>query len=146
MRRKDFIKTCGVACLSGAAMLTLLESCAASHHYAKPAVKDGKLSIRKSEFLHVQKEKTVQRQYVLVRDDRLNSPICIFRLEEDRYSALLMKCTHKGCELRPNGDFLACPCHGSEFTNEGKVQNPPAEKDLQKFKVTTDHENIYIQI
>ena len=57
-----------------------------------------------------------------------------------------MQCTHKGCELQAQGDFLICPCHGSEFTNQGVVQNPPAEQDLQTFKISIDNENIYIYL
>jgi cytochrome b6-f complex iron-sulfur subunit len=67
-------------------------------------------------------------------------------INEDDYSALLLQCTHKGCELQPQGNFLICPCHGSEFTNKGVVQNPPAEQNLKTFKTSTDNENIYIYL
>ena len=86
------------------------------------------------------------RQYVLIRPESYEFPVCIYRLDDNNYSALLMKCTHKGCELQPQGNHLVCPCHGSEFSNQGVVQSPPAEENLQSFKVTTDNENIILQL
>ena len=88
----------------------------------------------------------MQRKYVLLKSDKFNFPICIFKIGEDTYSALLMECTHNGCELQPQGDNLLCPCHGSEFSNKGVVQNPPAEENLKTFTIKTDNENIYIQL
>lgn len=93
-----------------------------------------------------EKGKIVQRKYVLVRSEKLGFPICVYKLDDQHYSALLMECTHKGCELQPHGDFLVCPCHGSEFNSTGAVLSPPAEQNLHAYTLTTDHENIYIQL
>ena len=57
-----------------------------------------------------------------------------------------MECTHRSCELETEGNYLMCPCHGSEFTNKGIVQNPPAEHNLKTFNLKIDNENIYIQL
>jgi cytochrome b6-f complex iron-sulfur subunit len=83
---------------------------------------------------------------VLIRNERFNFPICVYKLDENNYTALLMECTHRSCELQPQGTYLICPCHGSEFNNKGVVQNPPAEQNLRTFKITTDNEHIYIQL
>ena len=146
MDRKEFIKTCGFVCLGGTALTALLESCASTNYFAQTIFANNQITIKKTEFVKVKKDKTFQRKYVLVKSEKYNFPICIFKMSEDNYSALLMECTHKGCELQPHGNYLICPCHGSEFTSNGIVQNPPAEKNLQTFKITTDHENIYIQL
>lgn len=146
MQRKEFIKTCCVACLGGAALSTLIQSCAGTNYFAISTISGSQLVIKKTEFLKINKEKTVQRKYLLVKTTQLHFPICIYKINEGRYSSLLMECTHRGCELNPHGDFLVCPCHGSEFTKTGEVQNPPAEKKLKTFKTTTDNENIYIQL
>jgi cytochrome b6-f complex iron-sulfur subunit len=142
MDRKEFIRTCSLTCL-GSLSIPLLQSCGAAH-YAQSTLKNNELIIRKTEFMQVQKGKNVQRKYVLLKSDQFNYPLCIYRLGEDSYSALLMECTHKGCELRPHGDYLVCPCHGSEFSNKGTVQNPPAEENLKTFQTKSDNENIYI--
>ena len=146
MNRKDFIKTCGFVCVSGTALATLLQSCASTNYFAQSTLKSNQITIKKSEFIKIKKDKQVQRKYVLLKSDKYNFPICIYKMSGENYSALLMQCTHKGCELQPHGEYLICPCHGSEFTNTGIVQNPPAEENLKIFKITTDNENIYIHI
>ncbi len=146
MDRKEFIRTCGFACLGGATLAVLLESCAGTNYFAQTNYANNQIAIPKTEFIKVTKDKSIQRKYVLVRHDKFSYPICVYKLDEENYSALLMQCTHKGCELQAQGDFLICPCHGSEFTNQGVVQNPPAEQDLQTFKISIDNENIYIYL
>jgi Rieske Fe-S protein len=146
MDRKEFIITCGLACLGGATLTALLESCAGANYFAQTSYANNQVIVPKSEFIRIAKEKTIQRKYVLVRHDKFDYPICIYKLDEENYSALLMRCTHNGCELQPHGDYLSCPCHGSEFNNKGAVQNPPAEHKLQTFEIKTDNENIYLYL
>jgi cytochrome b6-f complex iron-sulfur subunit len=144
--RRGFIKTCGFACLGGTTLAAMLQSCVSTNYFAQNTLANNQIIIKKSEFIKAEKEQQVQRKYVLVKTDNLDFPICIFKLSEGIYSALLMECTHRGCELKTGGDYLICPCHGSEFTNRGIVQNPPAEENLKTFKITTDNDNIYIQL
>lgn len=146
MDRKVFIKTCGFACIGGTAFMALLQSCASTNYFAQTAFEENQILIKKTEFLKMEKEKITERKFVLVKTEKFGYPIGIYKINEDDYSALLLQCTHKGCELQPQGNFLVCPCHGSEFTNKGVVQNPPAEQNLKTFKTSTDNENIYIYI
>ena len=146
MNRKAFIKICGVACVGASTLSVLLQSCATTNYFAVAVIDDNKISIKKTEFLRIENNKQVTRKYVLIKTEKLSFPICVFKLSNENYSALLMECTHKSCELQPAGNFLTCPCHGSEFTNQGIVQNPPAEENLKSFKISTDNENIYIQL
>lgn len=145
MERGEFIKQCGKLCLGGLFVGGILESCAGSY-YATTTAEQNKLTVKKSEFIEEKNGVQKPRKYVLVRTEKLNFPICIYKLNENTYSALLMECSHKSCELNPHGDYLICPCHGSEFNNLGIVQNPPAETNLQTFKLNHDNENIYIYL
>lgn len=146
MERKTFIKTCGLTCLGGSLVSTLLQGCASANYYAQNTITESRITVKKTEFVTLEKEKTVQRKYVLVRTEKTAHPICLYKTSDDQYTALLMECTHKGCELQPHGEYLTCPCHGSEFSNKGVVQNPPAEENLKSFQTITDNENIYIQL
>lgn len=146
MHRKIFIKACGYACFGGTSLLTLFQSCATTNHFAQTTFEDMRMIIKKTEFQLAGKEKYVERKFVLVKSIKFGHPIVIYKLSADKYSALLLECTHKGCELQPHVNLLICSCHGSEFSTTGIVQNPPAERNLFSFLITTDHENIYIQL
>lgn len=146
MDRKEFIKTCGLTCAGAMVFTTLLQSCAGTNYFARTSLENNKIIIRKTEFVLTQKNKTIQRKYVLLKTDKYHFPICVYKLNEENYSALLLECTHRGCELEPHTEYLSCPCHGSEFTNTGIVQHPPAEENLKTFIITTDNEHIYIQL
>lgn len=146
MDRKEFIKTCGLACLGGIATVLINQACTGTHYVTATVSQNKLLTIRKSEFEKTGKDNRGLRSYILVKPAELNFPVCIYYLGGNGYSALLLECTHSGCELSPRGDFLVCPCHGSEFSKLGVVQNPPAENNLKSFKITTDDENIYVQL
>jgi cytochrome b6-f complex iron-sulfur subunit len=146
MNRKEFIKNCSFACLGVTVFSSLIQSCASSNYFAQYNTLSNIVTIKKAEFIKIEKEKISERKYILHKSEKYNFPICIYKINDITYSALLMECTHNGCELLPQGGYLVCPCHGSEFTNTGIVQNPPAEANLKSFKITTDDENIYLQI
>ena len=45
--------------------------------------------------------------------------------------ALSSYCTHRICKVNPQKDHsFLCKCHGSTFTEEGKVTEGPAKRDL----------------
>lgn len=137
---------CGISCIGGISLSILLEGCGTATYYAQHDVKDSQIIVKKTEFNIVKDGKTEIRKYVLLKTEKLNFPICVYKIDEEKYNALLMECTHKSCELQPHGDYLICPCHGSEFSNTGAVQNPPAETNLKTFKIKTDHESIFVQL
>ncbi|BAT51301.1 putative phytoene dehydrogenase Rieske iron-sulfur component [Nostoc sp. NIES-3756] len=60
----------------------------------------------------------------------------VFALESGSETAVSLTCTHQGCTVKKsaNGNFR-CPCHGAEFTADGKVIKGPAKRDLQKLQV-----------
>lgn len=145
MERRDFLKTCFYATSAGAVMSVAMQSCK-SVHYASAELENSRLKISKSEFTDQEGQK---RAFVVVRNDKLDFPIAVYlkNIEQrDKFIALSTRCTHSGCEVQPNKVSLVCPCHGSEFSTDGAVMNPPAERDLKQYHITTDNENIYVQI
>lgn len=145
MNRKEFLTRSVKMCAGGLLLGGVLESCMGSY-YANVESDKKTVRIAKSEFIVMKGEEQKIRKYVLVRTEEMPFPVALYRLNESTYSALLMECTHNSCELNPHGDFLVCPCHGSEFNNVGVVQNPPAEHNLINYKVTHDEENIFIHL
>jgi len=47
-------------------------------------------------------------------------------------------CTHLGCvtQWKPEANMIACPCHGSKFTPEGKKIEGPAPRPLPHYSIT----------
>jgi len=50
-------------------------------------------------------------------------------------------CTHLGCTVNRADHGYHCPCHGSVFSDEGKVVSGPAPRPLQWFLVTMSKDN-----
>lgn len=117
-------------------------SCAPTY-YAKYQKKGKKLVVAKTEFEYVSGDEQKKREVVLVQAEGHKFPICL-KKNKDSYTALLMMCTHRSCELNIGGHVYSCPCQGSEFDLEGNVLNGPAEDALKTFKTETDENNVYI--
>ncbi|MGO3184304.1 MAG: ubiquinol-cytochrome c reductase iron-sulfur subunit [Aequorivita sp.] len=145
MDRKEFIKTCGVALVGLPFASAILTSCQ-SIYYASNNIIDNRIVVPLSEFEVIKKERTDYRDFVMVQSQSQDFPICLYKTGEKQYSASLMKCTHRGCELNVGGGIYSCPCHGSEFDNKGGLLEGPADQDLKTFKTSIDNENIYIEL
>lgn len=145
MERREFIRHGCTACLSATVLAGILTSCRTTRYISGALGKDG-LTINTEEFLMKRDGKTVYRSYVIVRNEALQYPVCVYRFGENEYTALWMRCTHQGTELQVSGDRMQCPAHGSEFTNRGKVSNGPADKDLRSFPVSVTNNQIFIDL
>ena len=145
MNRRDFlVNTCG-ACLAVTGISTLVTSCTASRYITGNIGQDG-ITINKNEFKTGKQGKGAYRSFVIIRNESLQYPICVYRFGEDQYTALWMRCTHQGTELQASGDFLQCPAHGSEFNNHGKVTNGPADQDLRNFPASVMNDELFIDL
>ncbi len=145
MNRRRFIKSCSAICFAGAVSASLLEGCATGKDIVYTE-SDSRFTIPVAAFAKGKPADNMWKQYVVVRPSKLKFPICVFRSDAGEYSALLMQCTHRGCELENAGDHLSCPCHGSEFDAKGTVLNPPAEANLNAFPVSVINDKVIIQL
>ncbi len=46
---------------------------------------------------------------------------------------LSLACPHMACTVRPTGDGLLCPCHGSRFALDGTRLSGPARRPLPRL-------------
>ncbi len=145
MDRKEFIKTCGFACVGGIGMAGILQSCSTTKLLGGKIVGDD-LIVPTSDFETKNKGAVYFKKYVVVQNDILQYPICIYRKNENEYTALWMRCTHQGTELQVFGDRLQCPAHGSEYDDRGAVQNGPADTKLRTFPVTIEKDQLKISL
>jgi cytochrome b6-f complex iron-sulfur subunit len=137
--RKDFLKSLGIiavgACCGG--MILSLEGCASVTNVSAGR-NNNQIMVRRSDL--------TDKTSVLVNHESLKTPIFLHKANENEYTAVLMLCTHKACELNPAGSILHCPCHGSEFSQNGKVLQGPAEEDLERYKVNVEGDYIIINL
>lgn len=146
MDRKNFLKSCGMICIGGAGISALLQSCATSQYFAKNEISGNYLNVLATEFTLDKNGAPVDRKYVLVRSEKLNFPIYLYKINTQEYSAVWMECSHQGAELSAHGEQLSCPAHGSEFDKLGNVIQGPAQTNLRKFKTIIENGVIKIQL
>ena len=145
MNRRKFIATGCISCMSGGLLLTLLESCGTTK-IITAAISGSDMIVPLTDFEIKKSNEKGFKKYLVVQNEILQYPICVYRFDENTYKALLMKCTHQGTELQVFGDRLQCPAHGSEFNNQGKVENGPANASLRTFPVTISSNQLNISL
>ncbi len=145
MDRKKFIQNCGMACLGGLGLSTLLQSCGLSKNFTG-TIEDSDLIVPLSDFETKAGKEVHYKKYIIVNNDRLKFPICVYRIDAQQYSALWLRCTHQGAELQVFGDKLQCPAHGSEFNQAGAVTAGPAENSLRTFPVIVEANQLKISL
>jgi Rieske Fe-S protein len=145
MERRDFIRNCGFICFGGVAYATLLQSCATTKT-VQGQIDASWLVIDLKEFETVKKGVTDYHKYVIVHNDALQYPICVYRFSDSDFRALYMQCTHQGAELQVFGDKIQCPAHGSEFSNTGAVENGPATQHLRTFQTLLSSTQLKISL
>ena len=145
MDRRNFLKKSCSACLSLTVISSMVSSCLSTKYVTGKVAKDG-ITIDKDDFKIKQKGGTAYSSFVIVRNEILKYPICIYRMNNDEYIALWMQYTHQGAELQASGDVLQCSAHGSEFNSKGQVRNGPANTALRTFPVTVTNNEIFIDL
>ena len=134
-----------MACMAGIGLPVLLQSCSSSKQLSGKIVGDN-LVVPIADFETKNGNNIYYKKYLVVQNELLQYPICVYRFSDNEYSALWMRCTHQGTELQVFGDRLQCPAHGSEFNNKGGVQNGPADDTLRTFPVTIDNNLLKISL
>ena len=138
--RRDFIKNmAGATALAccGSGISLLMQSCTTVNKIQGKII-DNIITVSKSDFM--------ENKFLIVNNLDLKAPIYLIKDNNDGYNAFLMLCTHRDCALTPTGSFMTCPCHGSEFSNQGKVLQGPAEKTLTEYNVTVLETTVNIEL
>jgi nitrite reductase/ring-hydroxylating ferredoxin subunit len=141
MDRRSFMQHGCLACAGLIAAPALLSGCSGTRTAMSVVVGDD-LVIPVSSFVDGNGER---RKYVVATHDQLKQPIAVFQ-EGDGYRAVLMRCTHRGAELRVTGDRLECSAHGSQFDSAGAVLEGPASSPLRVFPVVERDGSILISL
>lgn len=138
--RRRFLKQ--VELLAGGVMCGALpmvaSACAPRRRYLIPSVVGDRLAVPAASADAV--------GGLLVEDPRSDLPIYLRRTSPGAYTAVSTKCGHRGCQVEPAADRMACPCHGSEYTFTGDILEGPTQRPLTRFRVTADADLVYIHL
>ncbi|HTN18792.1 MAG TPA: Rieske 2Fe-2S domain-containing protein [Chitinophagaceae bacterium] len=145
MNRRTFLKDTCVACIGIASGAALLSSCKTMKQSSGTLTENG-LTVPLKDFISSKTPELRYHAYLVVRNDALQYPVCVYRLNEKEYTALYMRCSHQGAELQVAGDRLTCPAHGSEFDRTGIAQQGPASDALRRFPVTVGADELFIDL
>jgi menaquinol-cytochrome c reductase iron-sulfur subunit len=68
------------------------------------------------------------------------------RVDDDRFIAFSMNCTHLGCPIRwlADANLFMCPCHGGVFYADGAVASGPPPKPLNQYPVRVQNDEVQI--
>ena len=143
MDRRTFIKQTCTTCIGGAVAATMINACSPTK-YINGRLNENGLIVDKDQF-KVGTNGSFSR-FIVVRNESLLFPICIFRFSDQEYSAIWLKCAHQGAEVNVVGDMLQCPAHGSEYDNKGNVTNGPATSNLRTFPVEVSKNELFIDL
>ena len=126
-------------------MLSLLDSCG-STKITSAGISGSDMIVPLKDFEIIKAGQREFKRYIVVQNEILQYPICIYRFDENNYEALWMRCTHQGAELQVFGDKLQCPAHGSEFNDHGKAGSGPANASLRSFPIIISNNLLKISL
>jgi len=133
--RRNFIKVCGGASVAAAA-----SGCLPTVQYPQfPIGADKAMSIPLNAFTPVQ-------PYVLAHHPESRFPVCVYRLGDGEYSASLLQCRHRPCEVAVKPQSFVCPCHGSRYSHRGELEKGPAEMSLKTYPVRVQGEVVAVTL
>ena len=125
MDRRTFLTALGL----GGVGVSALIAAAGNLLYLKPAVDYGPPSViragRPGEYKEGIKEVLEDERVVIVRDRK-------------GFAAISITCTHLGCTVRTSDAGFECPCHGSQYDNDGFVTGGPAPRPLPRYAMSLD--------
>ncbi len=142
MNRRNFVFQSCIACITGVSISSVLSSC--SHTILNLPIDTDRISLPLFYFDKKANKGNQPNQYIVVHNEKLKFPICVFRLDESQFTAIWMECSHQGTQLQVYGDVLQCPAHGSEFSNKGSVLSTPATKNLKTFRTESINNHLVI--
>jgi menaquinol-cytochrome c reductase iron-sulfur subunit len=70
------------------------------------------------------------------------------RVDESRFEAFAVNCTHLGCPVRwePGAELFLCPCHGGVYYGDGKVAGGPPPRPLHQYATRIENGHVEIKV
>lgn len=137
MDRRSFVRRLPVVAGTAAGLGAVFAGGCAGVGYVTPRRVSGGLAVSRD---------AVEEGGVFVTHPSDARPVFLSRTPEGAPVAVHARCTHSGCQPDAVSGRLVCPCHGSEFTLDGRVLEGPAREDLRRFDVRVEEDDWVIRI
>jgi Rieske Fe-S protein len=140
MNRKEFLQHGCSACWLGAAAVALagLPGCSPAYTVFKTEAVNNTIEIP----LQLFEKNNIQ----FVRPKGWLYDIAVQKMNDGRFQALLLRCTHADNQLIPLQNGYSCSLHGSQFNRKGEATKGPAEFRLKKYTTTINNNQLIISI
>ncbi|MDZ8089583.1 MAG: ubiquinol-cytochrome c reductase iron-sulfur subunit [Nostoc sp. DedQUE12b] len=134
MKRRDFINWVGLGWIAASLPVAI----AACSSQTTPVSKDWQTVGTSAEL-----DKTGQ---LLVKDSPAGT-VLVVGTSKAGITAVDPTCTHAGCTVAWKADAkkFACPCHGSEYGADGKVQKGPATDPLKTYAAKIEGNSVVVK-
>ncbi|MEH2229026.1 MAG: ubiquinol-cytochrome c reductase iron-sulfur subunit [Nostoc sp.] len=134
MKRRDFINWVGLGWIA----TSLPVAIAACSSQTTPVSKDWQTVGTSADL-----DKTGQ----LLAKDSPAGPVLVIGTSKAGITAVDPTCTHAGCTVAWKADAkkFACPCHGSEYGADGKVQKGPATDPLKTYAAKIEGNSVVVK-
>lgn len=139
-RRAFLKKACGTcaALLTLGAIVPAVQGCAPLMSI-KTDVRAGDIQVARMLF-------TAENKLVLIRNASSEFDIAVVQLGENLFKAFEMQCSHQANPLVATRTGFFCNAHGSSFTLDGQVKNPPATANLREYSCRFDANSVIVTL
>ncbi|MEH2296390.1 QcrA and Rieske domain-containing protein [Nostoc sp.] len=136
MKRRDFINWVGLGWIASSLPVAIA---ACSSQTTTAASKDWQTVGTSADL-----DKTGQ---LLAKNSPVGPVLVIGTSKAANLTAVNPTCTHAGCTVawQAKAKKFACPCHGSEFGADGKVQKGPATNPLKTYAAKIEGNSVVVK-
>jgi cytochrome b6-f complex iron-sulfur subunit len=139
MKRRDFINWVGLGWLASSLPVALAACSEQTPSAASSASKDWQTIGTAQEL-----DKTGQ---LLAKNSPVGPVLVVGTSKTENLIAVNPTCTHAGCTVawQAKAKQFSCPCHGSLFAVDGKVQKGPATKPLTTYTTKIEGNSVLVK-
>ena len=142
MKRRDFINWVGLCCLASSLPVAI----AACSPESKTSAKPGPTT---KPWQKVGTVAQLNKNGQLLAENSPIGAVLVIGTSKDTKNLIAVNptCTHEGCTIdwKAKENKFVCPCHGAEFTRDGKIKQSPAKKPLKTYQVKIEGASVLVQ-
>ncbi|MBW4616695.1 MAG: ubiquinol-cytochrome c reductase iron-sulfur subunit [Desmonostoc vinosum HA7617-LM4] len=139
MKRRDFIYWVGLGWLASS-LPVAIAACSSQTTAPKSSASGGWQTVGTSAELD-------QTGQLLAKNSPVGPVLVVGKSTDTNLTAVNPTCTHAGCTVawQAQAKKFSCPCHGSEYGIDGKVQRGPATTALKTYAAKIERNSVVVK-